>query len=106
MIKYPKFDNQFGHLFSEHKYSNYRLRIEYRFVGDQCNGGPEWAFKNSGVMIHSQSPETMRKDQEFPGLDRGPVLGWQRQGQATHRQRLHAGHEYRDERQAHHPALQ
>ena len=38
--QYPKFDNQFGHLFSEHKYSNYRLRIEYRFVGDQCPGGP------------------------------------------------------------------
>ena len=28
--RYPKFDKQFGHLFSEHKYSNYRLRIEYR----------------------------------------------------------------------------
>jgi Domain of Unknown Function (DUF1080) len=64
--RYPKFDKQFGHLFSEHKYSNYRLRIEYRFVGDQCKGAPEWAFKNSGVMIHSQSPDTMKKEQEFP----------------------------------------
>ena len=64
--KYPTFDNQFGHLFSEHKYSNYRLRIEYRFVGDQCPGGPEWALRNSGVMIHCQPPETMKKDQEFP----------------------------------------
>jgi Domain of Unknown Function (DUF1080) len=64
--KYPKFANQFGHLFSEHKYSNYRLRIEYRFVGDQCPGGPEWALRNSGVMIHCQPPETMTKDQEFP----------------------------------------
>ena len=43
--QYPKFDNQFGHLFSEHKYSNYRLRIEYRFVGDQCKGGPSWALQ-------------------------------------------------------------
>ena len=64
--RYPKFGNQFGHLFSEQKYSNYRLRIEYRFVGDQCKGGPAWAFKNSGVMIHSQSPDTMKKDQDFP----------------------------------------
>src|SRR5689334_22022507 len=31
--KYPKFDGKFGHLFSKAKYSNYRLRIEYRFVG-------------------------------------------------------------------------
>jgi Domain of Unknown Function (DUF1080) len=64
--KYPTFGNQFGHLFSENKYSNYRLRIEYRFVGDQCPGGPEWAWRNSGVMIHCQPPDTMKKDQEFP----------------------------------------
>jgi hypothetical protein len=64
--KYPKFDGKFGHLFFERKFSNYRLRIEYRFVGGQCRGGPSWAFRNSGVMIHGQSPESMRKDQEFP----------------------------------------
>jgi Domain of Unknown Function (DUF1080) len=64
--KYPKFDSKFGHLFYKQKFSNYRLRIEYRFVGDQCPGGPGWAIRNSGVMIHCQPPETMRKDQEFP----------------------------------------
>jgi len=64
--KYPKFDGKFGHLFSKNSYSNYRLRIEYRFVGDQCPGGPGWALRNSGVMIHSQSVAGMRKDQEFP----------------------------------------
>ncbi|AGA28790.1 3-keto-disaccharide hydrolase [Singulisphaera acidiphila] len=63
---YPKFDGKFGHLFSAKKYSNYKLRIEYRFVGDQCPGGPGWAIRNSGVMLHCQSPESMRKDQEFP----------------------------------------
>lgn len=64
--QYPRFEGKFGHLFSKRKYSNYRLRIEYRFVGDQCPGGPAWALRNSGVMIHCQSPESMRKDQEFP----------------------------------------
>ena len=64
--KYPTFEKQFGHLFYKDKYSNYRLRIEYRFVGDQAKGGPAWATRNSGVMIHCQPPETMRKDQEFP----------------------------------------
>ena len=64
--KYPRFDGKFGHLFSKQKYENYKLRIEYRFVGDQAKGGPAWAFRNSGVMIHCQSPESMRKDQEFP----------------------------------------
>ncbi len=64
--KYPKFDGKFGHLFSKQSYSHYRLRIEYRFVGEQCPGGPGWALRNSGVMIHSQSIASMRKNQEFP----------------------------------------
>ena len=64
--KYPKFDAKFGHLFSAHKFSKYRLRVEYRFVGDQCKEGPGWAFRNSGVMIHSQSAASMNKDQDFP----------------------------------------
>jgi hypothetical protein len=64
--KYPEFDGKFGHLFYKTPFSHYRLRIEYRFVGEQCRGGRDWAFRNSGVMIHGQPPESMRKDQEFP----------------------------------------
>jgi hypothetical protein len=63
---YKGFDGKFGHLFSRHKYSNYRLRAEYRFVGEQCPGGPGWALRNSGLMIHSQSVQSMGKDQDFP----------------------------------------
>jgi len=63
---YEKFNGEFGHLFFKQPFSNYKLRIEYRFVGEQCPGGPGWAYRNSGVMIHSQKPETMAKDQEFP----------------------------------------
>ena len=63
---YDKFDEQFGHLYSNRAYSNYRLRVEYRFTGPQCPGGPGWATRNSGVMIHSQPPETMTLDQDFP----------------------------------------
>lgn len=63
---YDNFDGQFGHLFTRQKYSHYRLRIEYRFVGEQCPGGPGWAIRNSGVMIHGQSAESLRKDQDFP----------------------------------------
>jgi hypothetical protein len=64
--KYTKFDGKFGHLFYKTPFSHYRLRVEYRFVGEQCPGGPSWAFKNSGAMIHGQSPESMRMDQDFP----------------------------------------
>lgn len=63
---YTKFDQKFGHLFYKTPFSNYKLRIEYRFVGDQCPGGPTWGLRNSGVMIHGQTPESMRKDQDFP----------------------------------------
>jgi hypothetical protein len=64
--RYTTFNNRFGHLFYKTPFSKYRLRIEYRFVGDQCKGAPSWALRNSGVMIHGQSPESMRKDQDFP----------------------------------------
>lgn len=68
-VSYDQYDElrgRFGHLFYNEPYSNYLLRIEYRFTGEQVNGGPAWAFRNSGVMIHSQSPESMTIDQDFP----------------------------------------
>lgn len=64
--QYEKFNGEFGNLFYKTPFSHYILRVEYRFVGDQVSGGPAWAFRNSGVMIHSQSPESMGKDQNFP----------------------------------------
>jgi len=63
---YGDFADQFGHLFYDAPFSHYRLLVEYRFVGEQAQGGPAWAFKNSGVMLHSQPPETMEEDQDFP----------------------------------------
>jgi hypothetical protein len=63
---YQNFDNKFGHLFYLTPFSNYVLRIEYRFVGEQVAGGPGWALRNSGVMVHSQPPPSMGKDQDFP----------------------------------------
>ncbi len=63
---YDDFANQFGHLFYEEPFSHYRLLVEYRFVGEQAPGGPEWAFRNSGVMLHSQAPESMPAGQDFP----------------------------------------
>src|SRR5210317_1187620 len=36
---YEEFNETFGHLFYKTPYSNYRLRLEYRFTGDQVKGG-------------------------------------------------------------------
>src|SRR5580765_2396684 len=57
-----KFENRFGHLFYREPFSNYVLRVEYRFTDKQLPDGPGWAFRNSGIMIHCQPPATIRKD--------------------------------------------
>lgn len=72
---YEKFDGKFGHLFYEKPFSNYVLRVEYRFVGNQVPGGAGWALRNSGLMLHGQSPESMRKDQDFPVSIEVQLLG-------------------------------
>src|SRR5688500_15376806 len=63
---YDQFEEKFGHIFFRKKYSWYLLGVEYRFVGDQAAGGPGWAVRNSGAMLHCQDPKTMLKDQDFP----------------------------------------
>lgn len=73
--QYDKFDGKFGHLFYKEPFSHYLLRVEYRFVGEQAPGGPGWAFRNSGVMLHCQSPESMRKEQNFPVSIEAQLLG-------------------------------
>lgn len=73
--QYEAFDGRFGHLFYKEKFSDYLLRVEYRFVGDQVAGGPRWAFRNSGIMLHCQSPESMAKDQNFPVSVEAQLLG-------------------------------
>lgn len=77
---YEKFDGKFGHIFYEKPFSHYILRVEYRFVGEQTPGGPGWAFRNSGIMIHGQSPESMAKDQDFPVSIEVQLLGGSGQG--------------------------
>lgn len=64
--RYEDFGNRYGHLFFETPYSRYRLALEYRFVGKQAPGGPDWAWQNSGIMFHAQAPDTMPDGQDFP----------------------------------------
>jgi len=64
--QYTSFGGSFGHLFYNQPFSHYRLRVEYRFIGDQVAGGADWAIRNSGAMLHSQPPSTMPDEQDFP----------------------------------------
>jgi hypothetical protein len=75
--QYDQFDGKFGHLFYRGSFSNYILRVEYRFVGEQTPGAPGWAFRNSGIMVHGQPPESMDRDQDFPVSIEVQLLGGQ-----------------------------
>ncbi len=78
-----KFDNRFGHLFFERPLSAYRLRLKYRFTGDQLEDGAGWAWRNSGIMLHCQDPKTMGKDQSFPVSAEFQLLGGPELGERT-----------------------
>lgn len=73
--EWDSFRNEFGHLFYKEKFSHYRIKATYRFIGDQVAGGPGWAFRNNGLMLHCQSPESMGLDQDFPISLEAQLLG-------------------------------
>ena len=83
-VNYDQYNNTFnasyGHIFYKKEFSNYILKLQYRFTGKQIKDGAGWAKRNSGIMIHCQSPESMELEQNFPvsievqllgGLDNG-----------------------------------
>ncbi len=72
---WDEWDGSFGHIFYKGEFSHYKLRVEYRFVGEQTKGGPGWAFRNNGLMIHGQTPESMELDQQFPTSIEVQLLG-------------------------------
>jgi len=72
---YDSFNNQFGHLFYKKPFKSYILRLKYRFVGKQVKGAETWGNRNNGIMIFSQSPESMALNQDFPVSVEFQLLG-------------------------------
>jgi len=70
-----QFKEQFGHIFYKKKFSAYLLVVEYRFTGEQIKDGPGWAIRNSGMMLHGQTPQSMALDQDFPISLEAQLLG-------------------------------
>lgn len=64
--EYDTFRFEFGHIYYKEPFSSYKLRVEYRFTGEQCPGGPSWGYRNSGIMFHCQDPATIQLDQDWP----------------------------------------
>lgn len=77
---WDEWNGKFGHIFFKDEFSHYRLRVEYRFVGEQVNKGPGWAFRNNGLMLHGQSAESMELDQDFPTSIEVQLLGGAEEG--------------------------
>ncbi len=85
-VRYDQYDSmrtRYGHIFYKDTFSHYLLRVEYRFVGEQCPGGAGWAYRNSGVMIHGQLSESMEKEQDFPVSIEVQFLGGDEEGERS-----------------------
>lgn len=63
---YTSFDERYGHLFYKEPFSSYHLKFDYRFTDQWMEDAPDYAYRNSGVMFHSQAPETILKEQDWP----------------------------------------
>jgi hypothetical protein len=79
--QYPSFKDEFGHLIYKTPLSNFRLRLEYRFMGPSPPGAQPWAWRNSGVMFHGQAPGEMALDQPYPIAVEAQLLGGNKPGE-------------------------
>ena len=72
---YNTFNDAYAHIYYNQTFSHYKLRFDYRFVGDQVSGGENWNVRNSGIMIHSQSAQSNDYGQFFPVSIEMQLLG-------------------------------
>ncbi len=63
---YEEFNERYGHLFYKQPFSSFHLRVEYRFTDQWLEDAPYFTERNSGIMFHSQDPNTILKDQDWP----------------------------------------
>ncbi|MEX2594869.1 MAG: DUF1080 domain-containing protein [Anditalea sp.] len=63
---YQEFNERYGHLYYEEPFSSFRLKWEYRFTDQWLKDAPDYTYRNSGIMFHSQAPNTILKEQDWP----------------------------------------
>ncbi|WP_375582385.1 DUF1080 domain-containing protein [Cyclobacterium xiamenense] len=63
---YTQFEERYGHLFYHKPFSSFHLKFDYRFTEQWMEDAPDYTYRNSGVMFHSQAPETILKEQDWP----------------------------------------
>ena len=73
--QYDSFDEKDGNIFyTKKKFKNYHLKLDYKFYGDHIRDG-DWSYRNSGVMLHSEDPKKIFKDQQVPVSIEAQFLG-------------------------------
>jgi hypothetical protein len=70
-----KFGGEYGHIFWKEPLKAFRIRFEYRLFDAPLPDIKVWEVSNSGLMFHSQAPETERLDQAFPVSLEYQILG-------------------------------
>ena len=63
---YDSFNKRFGALYFDKKFTNFKLKVEYRFVGETAPGAPSWGYKDGGIQYDCQPPATVSLNQPFP----------------------------------------
>ena len=60
------FNDRFGTVYFDKYLTNYRLKVEYRFVGETAPGAPTWGYRDSGIQFYGQPPASQKLDDAFP----------------------------------------
>ncbi len=63
---YETFNERFGHLYYKTPFSWYHLSFEYKFASPWRTDAPSYTKLNSGIMFHSQNPNNILKEQDWP----------------------------------------
>lgn len=79
---YDTFDNRYGHLFYKKPFSSFHLKFEYRFTDQWMKDAPDYTYRNSGVMFHSQDPNSILKEQDWPISVEYQMLAREEEGKA------------------------
>ena len=74
------FNDRYGHLFYKKPFSSFHMTWEYRFTEQWLEDAASYTYRNSGVMFHSQAPETILKEQDWPISVEWQMLAEEKEG--------------------------
>lgn len=76
---YSAYDEKFGHIFTIKTIPTMWSRWNTALSVSRQRG-PDWAFRNNGIMVHGQTAQSMGKDQDFPVSVEVQLLGGRSDG--------------------------